>query len=51
MDEQYEDDSDLNPEELTSHPCPQCGCELPDDASDTMGLCTTCYETAYLSIN
>lgn len=43
MDENEELQDDLN-----SHPCPQCGCELPDDASDTMGLCQSCYETNFL---
>lgn len=45
----WEDEEDQS--DLGSHPCPNCGTELPDDASPTLGLCTECYEAAYTFTN
>lgn len=46
MDE-FDEDVTEDQTDLSSHPCPQCGAELPDDASETMGLCSTCYESSF----
>lgn len=38
-------DEDIEVEDLQSNPCPECGCDVGEDAAETMGLCWTCYGT------
>lgn len=40
-------DDDLEVEDLQSNPCPECGSDVGEDGEETLGLCSSCYDSAY----